>query len=261
MDEPPVVLAVPAVVLTMGYWVPTSITEVSLSRVTVRGEEITFVSAYVLRNDKTAFTPSAFRKKVLGERPRAVSMESPPDPPPNTEFRRVLAVELDSEEGVVEVVIVRPPGNVVVVVEGVPGVVVWLWVGLVPDTTPLPKLTCCDWRVGDQSTPFEVDGLTTVSSKRASMSTCRVLVSRRSISWSTSANSSSVATTTNWLVRTSGMTLSRLSSRMDCTLETTFEGLAYLSWIILVLSEGSAAGSLVVMRSILLLGSSINCKV
>src|ERR1035441_865710 len=82
MDEPPVVLAVPAVVLTMGYWVPTSITEVSLSRVTVRGEEITFVSAYVLRNDKTAFTPSAFRKKVLGERPRAVALAHSPWTPP-----------------------------------------------------------------------------------------------------------------------------------------------------------------------------------
>src|ERR1035441_2455760 len=103
--EPPVVLAVPAVVLTMGYWVPTSIREVSLSRVTVRGEEIIFVSAYVLRKDKTAFTPSAFRKKVLGLRPRAVSIESPPLP--SIELRTVLAEELGL------VVTVPPPGKVV----------------------------------------------------------------------------------------------------------------------------------------------------
>ena len=45
MDEPPVVLAVPAVVLTMGNSVPTSMVAVSLSRVTVRGVEITLVSA------------------------------------------------------------------------------------------------------------------------------------------------------------------------------------------------------------------------
>src|ERR1035441_5217534 len=112
MDEPPVVLAVPAVVLTMGYWVPTSITEVSLSRVTVRGEEMTFVSAYMLRNDRTAFTPSAFRKKVLGLRPRAVSAENPP--PPSRELRMVVV----SLEAAVVLLTVRPPGKVVVVVVG-----------------------------------------------------------------------------------------------------------------------------------------------
>src|ERR1035437_7186626 len=107
--EPPVVLAVPAVVLTIGYWVPTSIREVSLSRVTVRGQEITFVSAYVLRNDRTAFTPSAFRKKVLGLRPRAVSAENPP--PPSKELR---TVEVSSAPAVV-VLLVAPPGKTVVV--------------------------------------------------------------------------------------------------------------------------------------------------
>src|ERR1035441_5857653 len=168
--EPPVVLAVPAVVLTMGYWVPTSITEVSLSRVTVRGEEMTFVSAYVLRNDKPAFTPSALRKKVLGLRPRAVSAENPP--PPSTEVRTVVA----SLPGVVVLVTARPPGKLVVVVADAPGEVVVV----VPVVMPLPKLTFCDWSVPDQSTPFEVVGFTEVSSRRASMRTCLVWVSRRS---------------------------------------------------------------------------------
>src|ERR1035437_2781562 len=143
MDEPPVVVAVPAAVLTMGYRVPTSIVAVSLSRVTVRGEEMTFVSAYVLRNDKTAFTPSAFRKKVLGLRPRAVSMESPPAPPPNTEFRRLLAVELVVDPGVELEVTVPSPCRVVVVVVGVPGDPVVVALRLLPDVMPLPKLTCC----------------------------------------------------------------------------------------------------------------------
>src|ERR1035437_1232349 len=104
--------------------------EVSLSRVTVRGEEITLVSAYVLRNDNTRLTPSAFRKKVAGLNPRAVSTESPPLPitefrmlltpelarPLDTELARALlpdeAVVLVSDPGVV--VAVPPPGNVVV---------------------------------------------------------------------------------------------------------------------------------------------------
>src|ERR1035437_8874729 len=100
--------------------------EVSLSRVTVRGEEITLVSAYVLRNDNTRLTPSAFRKKVAGLNPRAVSTESPPLP--ITESRMLLtpelaspratdvpaellalgAVELFSARGVVGVVVVLP---------------------------------------------------------------------------------------------------------------------------------------------------------
>ena len=92
MDDPPVVLAVPAVVLTMGYCVPTSMLEVSLSRVTVRGEEITLVSAYLLRNDKTKLTPSAFRKKVAGFRPLALSTDKPPLP--RMESSTVLAPAL-----------------------------------------------------------------------------------------------------------------------------------------------------------------------
>src|ERR1035441_9979812 len=200
----------------MGYWVPTSIREVSLSRVTVRGEEIIFVSAYVLRKDKTAFTPSAFRKKVLGLRPRAVSAENPPLP--SIELRTVLAEEL----GLVVELTVRPPGKVVVVVVGVPGAVVVV----VPVVMPLPKLTFCALSVPDQSTPFEVDGFTTVSSKRASMSTCLVWVSRL---WTSSAVSFSVATRTNWLVRVSGRTLLRLGSMVPCTLARRLEGLAYLS--------------------------------
>src|ERR1035441_7425244 len=199
----------------MGYWVPTSIREVSLSRVTVRGEEIIFVSAYVLRKDKTAFTPSAFRKKVLGLRPRAVSIESPPLP--SIELRTVLAEELGL------VVTVPPPGKVLVV--GVPGAVVVV----VPVVMPLPKLTFCALSVPDQSTPFEVAGFTTVSSKRASMSTCLVWVSRLWTSSSTAAISFSVATRTNWLVRVSGRTLLRLGSMVPCTLARRLEGLAYLS--------------------------------
>ena len=65
----------------------------------------------------------------------------------------------------------------------------WPWVlGVVgavvvvlPVVMPLPKLTFCALSVPDQSTPFEVDGFITVSSKRASMSTCRVRVSRLAI--------------------------------------------------------------------------------
>src|ERR1043166_4382265 len=66
MEEPPVVLAVPAVVFTMGNMVPTSITASSLSSVTVLGLEMTFVYAYAFRNYSVAATPSALRKAVAG---------------------------------------------------------------------------------------------------------------------------------------------------------------------------------------------------
>ena len=68
--------------------------EVSLSRVTVRGEEITLVSAYLLRNDNTMLTPSAFRKKVAGLRPFMVSTDKPPLP--RMDSRTVLTPELPS---------------------------------------------------------------------------------------------------------------------------------------------------------------------
>jgi len=144
-----------------------------------------------------------------------------------------LAVELTAEPGVVVEVAVCPPGKVVEEVVGVPGetVVVWLEFPLeaVPDMTPLPKLTFWACSVPVQSTPLEVVGLTVVSIRRASMRTYRVWVSRRWTRSSTAATSFSVATTTNWLERTSGRTLLRLSVKAACALAIMLEGLANLS--------------------------------
>ena len=79
-------------------------------------------------------------------------------------------------------------------------------------------------------------GLNEVSSKRPSISTCFVILSRLATSSSTSRSSLSVAKTTNWLVRVSGTTLLRLSVSVVWMAETIFDGLAYLSWMILVTS-------------------------
>src|SRR5262245_55067936 len=94
----------------------TSILAVSLSRVTARGVEITLASAYLFRNESTAFTPSAFKKKVAGVPPTPVAAPIPPAP--IREFKTVLTVESEV------VVTVRPLGSVVVVV--LPGIVVVL---------------------------------------------------------------------------------------------------------------------------------------
>ena len=101
-----------------------------MSNVTVRGVEIVFASASLLIKERTAFTPSAFRKPTAGVRPLAVLKARPPDPPPMMESRTVVV----DEDGVV--VITRPPGKVVVV--GWPGIVVVLW----PVMVPLPQLKC-----------------------------------------------------------------------------------------------------------------------
>src|SRR5437870_5720943 len=104
--EPPVVLAVPAVTLIIGFARVTSILAVSLSRVTVRGAEIVLASASLLIKESTAFRPSALRNPIAGDNPLAVLKPSPPEPPPIIEFKMVAVLEL------AVVVMVRPPGNV-----------------------------------------------------------------------------------------------------------------------------------------------------
>ena len=103
---------------------------------------------------------------IAGDKPLAVLKPNPP--PPISDCSTVAVLEL----GVV--VIWRPPGSVVVV--GVPGIAVWLE----PDITPLPQVKFCAANVPDQSIPFAVVGFWFISSRRASIKTCRVAVSRRS---------------------------------------------------------------------------------
>src|SRR5208283_1706994 len=133
--------------------------------------------------------------------------------------------------GVVEVpttvVVVVEPGVVVPgveVVTGVPGILATVF----PDIKPLPKVTCCAASVPVQSTPFDVEGLLEISTSLVSINTCRVGLSSSLISDSNASCSFSVATTTNWLVRSSGNTLLRLSvseAWIDCT---RFDAPAYL---------------------------------
>src|SRR5215470_5659753 len=94
----------------------TSILAVSLSKVTVLGVEITFASAYLFKNESTAFTPSAFKKKVPGVKPWPVAAPRPPAP--MIEFKTVLTLESAVE------LTVRPLGRVALVVA--PGMVVVL---------------------------------------------------------------------------------------------------------------------------------------
>src|SRR5437868_1567663 len=95
------------------------------------------VSESLLRKESTAWTPSAFKKPVLGKNPRAVSRLSPPlrvlDP-----LSVVSVLELVND-GVEVDVMTRPPGSVVEVVEGVPGTVVVVE----PEVMPLPKVIFC----------------------------------------------------------------------------------------------------------------------
>src|SRR4051794_14799389 len=95
----------------------TSIRADSLSSVTVRGAEITLASALELRNDRTAFTPSASRKAVAGLNPLAVSSN-------------ILGQSVDKVE-------------------------FSLSVGLCCCKL-LPKARCWFWSVPDQSIPFLV---------------------------------------------------------------------------------------------------------
>src|SRR5947209_5370104 len=125
--------------LMMGEARVTSILAVSLSSVTVRGDEITLASACLFRNERVALRPSEFRKNVGGQRPLAVSSERPPLP------SRVSNVVV--EAGAVG--IVRLP---IVSFTGVPGVVVW------PVVRPLPKVTWWLSSVPDQSMPLLVVG-------------------------------------------------------------------------------------------------------
>src|SRR3954447_25022051 len=73
MDDPPETCTVPGVTLMMGEARVTSILANSLSRVTVRGAEMTLASEYLFRKDTTALTPSASRNAVAGLNPLAVS--------------------------------------------------------------------------------------------------------------------------------------------------------------------------------------------
>src|SRR5579871_4646425 len=100
-------------------------------------------------------------------------------------------------------------------------------------------------------------GFLAVSMMRASISTCLVGVSRRATSSSRIFISFSVATTISWLVRTSAITLLRLSRRTAVALVARLVALEYFNWMILVPSGSGAAGSLMVMRTILDFGSSI----
>src|SRR5216117_1985908 len=109
----------------MGVARVTSIFASSLSSVTVRGAEIVLASASLFRNDRTAFTPSAFRKPVAGDKPLTVLKPRPP--PPIIESRTVAVVE----PGVAPLGLPLGNGG-----GGVPGMVVVL----LPDITPFPKL-------------------------------------------------------------------------------------------------------------------------
>src|SRR5439155_18389215 len=115
-------------------------------------------------------------------------------------------------------------------------------------------------QVHDQSTHLTDLGFVVVSRIFGSMSTCRVGVSSRAISSSRTTNSFSVATMTNWLVRTSVTTLLRLSLSVLWTLEKMLLGLAYLSWMTRVISGAGAAGSLTAMREVWVFGSSTSWR-
>ena len=87
----------------------------------------------------------------------------------------------------------------------------------------------CAPSVLDQSIPFFVVGLLEIWTSLVSINTCRVGLSSSLMSASNAYCSLSVATTTNWLVRTSGSTLLRLSVNEAWTESTMFDVLANLS--------------------------------
>src|SRR6185312_6195115 len=221
MVEPPVVFAVPAVTLMIGVARVTERTAGSLSRVTVRGAEMTRASAFWLMNENTAFTPSASRNAVAGLKPLAVS-------------NSILGKVWDN----------------VVLTEAEGGLSCKLF----------PNARCWACRVPVQSRPLTVLGFIEVSSKRASIKTCLVGVSRLATILSMASSSFSVASTTNWLVRTSAMTLLRFKSMSVAAATMILLGLAYLSWMILFTSGSGAAGSRTVMRAIRVFGSSMSWR-
>src|ERR1035441_5571221 len=101
----------------------TEMVAVSLSSVTTRGVETTCASEDEFRNERTALTPSAVRKPVLGIKPTEVLAATPPLP-------MLLINELTVLDPVVVParLVVAPLGVVVagvvvgpVVVGGVPG--------------------------------------------------------------------------------------------------------------------------------------------
>ena len=92
------------------------------------------------------------------------------------------------------------------------------------------------------------------------MSTCLVGTSSRSNNSNTPANSFSVATTTNWLVRWSPTTLLRLSDNAPWMETMVLVTPAYLSWMTQLVSGSSAAGFLALMVVTLVLGFSTSSK-
>ena len=122
------------------------------------------------------------------------------------------------------VVIVVPLGRVTVV--DAPGAWKVVWAGW---TWPLPNEIFCAASVPDQSMPLVVLGELETSIKRVSIKTWRVGLSSCSMSIFTASCSFSEATTTNWLVRESDMTLLRLSVSELPTASCMLETLEYLS--------------------------------
>src|SRR2546423_3285038 len=107
---------------------------ISLSSVTVLGEESTLASESLFKNENTAFTPSASRNAVAGLNPLAVS-------------NNILGQRV--ERGLLSLS------------SDVTGL---LW-------RLLPKARCWAWSVPDQSRPLPVEGFIEVSNRRASMRT------------------------------------------------------------------------------------------
>lgn len=211
----------PAVLLKIGTARVTESIAVSLSRVTARGVEITCVSASALRKEEDGVDSLGVEEANVGRKAVQGVQREPA-------VARSRCNHGSSEAGVV-VVMTRPPGSVVVVV--LPGVT-----PVVAVLKPLPKVTFCAANVPVESTPFTVLGLREISIRRALLSgPWRVGVSRRLTSSSTELSSFSVATTTNWLLRTSPMTLLRLSVKVAWTEEIRFVMPAYLSWMMRVI--------------------------
>src|ERR1700722_1533363 len=173
----------------MGWAVVADRTASWLSNVTARGVESTLASASVLRRERTAMTPSAFRKNVEGLNPSLVFTKSPGVPGVRMPLSKPDCAGVG---GVPEKLNTFVP--TVVTEGGTAGVPAD---GGVKYPEPLPKLTCWLARVPDQSIPLEVVGFLESSTNLASMSTSLVGKSRRATNSSTAMISFSVATRTN----------------------------------------------------------------
>ena len=100
---------------------------------TVRGKAMDLVSASELRKERTAETPSALRKAVVGLKPLAVLSEMPPAWAvlPRVVVTKLLLLLTMVDEGTASArVEVRPPGAVAVVVVAAPvPLPVWVVLG------------------------------------------------------------------------------------------------------------------------------------